>query len=254
MISSESSTASKPILALNSAEDRVQLVLGLDREIIFAQEIKVSNRAIRILPEAIRYCFQETGVGPTDLGGVASVLGPGTFTGLRVSIALAEGLARGADIPLAGLEYLPLLAAGPARFSGREVWVCTHARKELVYVQGFSAPEGRPLTGIGVLGLAEAAGLIGKREPAVCLIGSGIRLYEDFWRERLPGAARLDKAWDHPSLRCLLYRAGQAEYTREPLRPLYLRPSDAEVNIPRLAALRGVDVEDFKKRIPDFIS
>ncbi|MCF8107015.1 MAG: tRNA (adenosine(37)-N6)-threonylcarbamoyltransferase complex dimerization subunit type 1 TsaB [Desulfohalobiaceae bacterium] len=252
MISLESSTVSKPILALNSAEDRVQLVLGLDLEILFAQEIRGSSRTIRVLPRALEHCFQETGVRPRELGGVACVLGPGTFTGLRVSIALAAGLARGASIPLAGLEYLPLLAAGPALHPGREVWVCTHARKGLLYVQGFCPSDGQALTRIAVLTLEEAADLIGKREQAVCLFGSGIRLYENFWRERLPAASRLNKRWDHPSPGCLLQRAEQAEYSREPLRPLYLRPADAEVNIPRIAALRGVDAGDFTKRIPDF--
>lgn len=252
MISFGSSAASKPLLAVNCAEDRVQLVLGQEGEILFGQDIQGGGRAVQILPQALASCFQHTGHHPGEIGGVACVLGPGTFTGLRVSIAVVIGLARGAGIPLAGLEYLPLLAAGPARCATGEIWVCTQARKGLVYVQGFSSVDAQPVMGVQASLLEEAAGLIQKRERSVCLIGSAISMNEDFWSQRLPGSSREDKRWNRPSLADLLHRAEGAKYSSEPLRPLYLRPADAEVNIPGIAARRGLSKEDFTKRIPDF--
>lgn len=252
MTSPESSASNKGLLLVcNAAEDRVQLVLGRDREILFVQEAAGSGRTLLVLPQAMQACFQQTGVAVQDLAGLAYVRGPGTFTGLRVSIALCTGLGIGAGIPLAGLEYLPLIAAGAAPCSS-EIWVCTYARKGLVYVQGFSAAGSR-LSEIAVCSLDAALEVFGSRQQALVLLGSGVHTQEDFWRRHLPEARLLECRWNHPAPTILLKAAQQASYSQKPAPPLYLRASDAEVNISQLAAGRGITVEDFKKSIPDYL-
>jgi tRNA threonylcarbamoyl adenosine modification protein YeaZ len=253
MTSPESSACNKGLLLVcNAAEDRVQLVLGRDRDILFVQEAAGSGRTLLVLPQAMQACFQQTGVAVQDLSGLAYVRGPGTFTGLRVSIALCTGLGKGAGIPLAGLEYLPLIAFGAA-FGSTEVWVCTHARKGLVYVQGFTA-SGQSLSPLAVSALEDAAKRLEARHKPVSLVGSGVSRQKAFWRERLPGARILERRWNHPAPTDLLLAARQAEYARQPAPPLYLRAADAEVNIPQLAAGRGLEADDFRKRIPDFLN
>ncbi len=252
MISIDSSASNKQLLLVcNAAEDRVQLVLGRNAEIVFARETAGSGRTMQILPQAMESCFRRTGISPRDLDGLAYVRGPGTFTGLRVSIALCTGLAKGADIPVAGLDYLPLIAAGAASCSS-EIWVCTYARKGLVYVQGFSAAGSR-LSEIAVCSLDAALEVLGSRQQALVLLGSGVHSQEDFWRRNLPEVRLLESRLNHPSPAVLLKTARQASYSQKPSPPLYLRASDAEVNIPQLAAGRGITVEDFKKSIPDFL-
>ena len=253
MTSPESSTFNKGLLLVcNAAEDRVQLVLGRDREVLFVQEAAGSGRTMLILPQAMQACFRQAGIAAQDLAGLAYVRGPGTFTGLRVSIALCTGLGKGANIPLAGLDYLPLIAAG-ASFCSTEIWVCTHARKGLVYAQGFTV-SGRSLSPLAVSSLQDAAERLEGRHEPFSLVGSGVSQQEAFWRERLPGARILESRWNHPAPTELLRAARQAEYARQPAPPLYLRAADAEVNIPQLAAGRGLEADDFRKRIPDFLN
>ena len=238
-------------MVCNAAEDRVQLLLGRRGSIVCLREAQGSGRTVQALPQAMAACFQEAGIKASQLDGLAYVRGPGTFTGLRVSIALAVGLARGGNILLAGLEYLPLIAASlppdPA-----EVWVCTYARKGLVYVQGFAARR-TPLSGLVVASLENAADMLERRTEPLSLVGSGVSAWKDFWQQRLPGARILEECWNHPHPTQLLQAARQAAYAHDPPPPLYLRPADAEVNIPQLAAGRGISQEDFTKRIPDFL-
>jgi tRNA threonylcarbamoyl adenosine modification protein YeaZ len=211
--------------------------------------MRVPAQAMRHLPPALDECLREAGVAPGELKGVACVRGPGTFTGLRVVMSLAMGLARGAAIPVAGLDYLPLLAAAPCRLFSAEVWVCTYARKGLVYVQGFSGRRAEPLLDPAALPVDRAAEVIRRRRASVALVGSGVRRDPGFWTSELPGAEVLDESWDHPAPDLLLQRAGSCVFGPGPLQPLYLRVSDAEANLERIAESRGLDPDTARKRI-----
>ena len=63
------------------------------------------------LADALAAEFARTGVRPADLKAVVLGLGPGSFTGLRVGLAMAKGMALGAATPLYGVSSLAMLAA-----------------------------------------------------------------------------------------------------------------------------------------------
>jgi tRNA threonylcarbamoyl adenosine modification protein YeaZ len=64
------------------------------------------------LGPAIMETLAENGLSPKSLDLIACGRGPGSFTGVRVGLALAKGLAMGAGIPVVGLGSLPVLAQG----------------------------------------------------------------------------------------------------------------------------------------------
>jgi tRNA threonylcarbamoyladenosine biosynthesis protein TsaB len=69
------------------------------------------SRAVRVLEDAAAL-FGASGADPAELGAVVVGTGPGSFTGMRMGIAAARGLALGLDVPVAGVSTLAALTAG----------------------------------------------------------------------------------------------------------------------------------------------
>jgi tRNA threonylcarbamoyladenosine biosynthesis protein TsaB len=124
-------------------------ILDADAEVRFSAEVTAERHAAHLLPlcaEALR----TVGVAPAELAGIACGGGPGSFTGLRVGLAAAKGLALPTDVPLYLVSSLEALALDIlAQASGREHLVvtavpCLDAGKGEVYVAGYVAdPERR---------------------------------------------------------------------------------------------------------------
>ena len=140
-------------------------------------------------------------------------VGPGSFTGIRVAIAAAHGMAIGWGAQLKGMSSLALLAAGEDRDA--EVAVAVIGGHGELFVQQFDALT-RPTLGLRNLAPAEAA----RFATAPLVVGSGAAqlVRERGWgdaRDALPSAAN---ALRLPSdLRCL------------PPKPVYARAPDARV-------------------------
>ena len=140
-------------------------------------------------------------------------VGPGSFTGIRVAIAAAHGMAIGWGAQLKGMSSLALLAAGEDRDAG--VAVAVIGGHGELFVQQFDALT-RPTLGLRNLAPAEAA----RFATAPLVVGSGAAqlVRERGWgeaRDALPSAAN---ALRLPSdLRCL------------PPKPVYARAPDARV-------------------------
>jgi tRNA threonylcarbamoyl adenosine modification protein YeaZ len=242
----------KPALVLNTAESRVQLVVGTRKKLLFAQQTDVQARTMQILPPAIDLCLKKLGLRPHDLERIAVVRGPGTFTGVRVGLSIALGLARGADLPMAGLDYLSLLAQGPARLMQEKMWVCSYARQNLVNIQAFSAARKNafgPAQSMSKEGAVQAMTADG---TGACVFGSGIRWNQSWWSKHLAGMHVLDPIWDNPLPEILLQAAWQEQASKAYVLPAYLRPSDAETHLEHIARERGVDPGVVRETIPDF--
>ena len=88
------------------------------------------------LMPAVSRLLEDAGLKPADLDLIACAAGPGSFTGLRIGMATAKGIARGADCPMEAVLTLPLLAAGREHWPGIVAPVMD-ARKKRVYAAAF---------------------------------------------------------------------------------------------------------------------
>ena len=236
----------RPLLVINCAETRLQLALGLrdgDGLQVWAfQEWTAPGRANPLLAPGVHGMLAAFSLRPQDLAGIACVIGPGSCTGGRMTLACAEGLRLAAGVPLAGLASPALLArAARARLDApaTPLRVLTHARKGLCYVQQFQADDA---SAIDVLPTLEALHAV---EDAAChVLGSALRqdppAVQDVLRQ-LPRCRLLPAYFDHPDGESLLDAAAGADYAHAPLAPLYLRPSDAEANLESIALAKGMD-------------
>ena len=85
----------------------------------------------RLLPSIDRL-LQDTELTFRDLSGIAVAVGPGSFTGLRIGLASAKGLALSSDLPLVGIPTLPALARN-LPFCAYAICPMIIARKKEVY-------------------------------------------------------------------------------------------------------------------------
>ncbi|RXF77984.1 tRNA (adenosine(37)-N6)-threonylcarbamoyltransferase complex dimerization subunit type 1 TsaB, partial [Desulfovibrio sp. DS-1] len=99
-------------LALNAAESRVQVAALSDGETLFAQEWHVPSQGTELLAPALADAFARMRLSLADVRRIACVQGPGSFTGLRLVLSTAAGMARALGAEQAGLSYTQLLACG----------------------------------------------------------------------------------------------------------------------------------------------
>lgn len=93
----------------------------------------------KLLP-AIEAALQLSGISKRELDLLAVSRGPGSFTGLRIGLAIAQGLARALGIPLVGVPGFAVYARKAVPWPG-PVWVLLPDRREWLYVSVFRAGE-----------------------------------------------------------------------------------------------------------------
>lgn len=239
------------ILAVNGAEDRMQVALGRDDRVEAWLDEPCAGRMNEALAPAVARLLDRLGLAPAALAGVACVRGPGSFTGVRLCLAFCHGLCLAAGLPLAGVDYLPLLARGAPAGDADEIHVLTHSRRARVYHQAFRADGPAPLgPPRDVSAALAAADLLERgRKVRVLVLGSGLaRNPEDF--ALLAGVVRIaDPAANAPSADSLLAAAAAAPWTGPPVNALYLRGSDAEENLATIAAARGLTPGEAQARL-----
>lgn len=280
------------LLILNTTEGRLHMLIaragagGEPPALCFAGQWNAPSQGAELLAPALRDACERLRIAVADIRRIAVVRGPGSFTGIRLALATASGLARATGAELGGIDTLPLLAQnaraalGPLLPPWPLLFALTHARRNLVHMQGFACDEDdpfRPLRAVtGVLAVPpdEAARRVGalavassgaeRAAPGVLLFGSGVSrnqselkaafmdqsaLSEAFAGQCPPEALLLSEAFDHPAPEALLRAAHEAAYGREDITPLYVRPPDAEENLDRIAGSLGLNPEHARLRL-----
>ena len=171
------------------------------------------------LMEVIALALERAGVTYRDLGAVAVSVGPGSFTGVRVGVATARGLALALKVPAVGVSTLEALAA-EARdgVPERAVLARIDAGRGQAYIASYSAAGAPVLMPAGVT-LEEAGRIAGEAGDAVVVEGrtADIAVYARLAAERIASGTAI-----------------------APPKPLYLRDADAKPQtafaLPRAAA------------------
>lgn len=97
------------ILALDTSSEHCSAALLLDGDVRQRLELAGQRHSQLLLP-MVRSLLAEADLGLADLDGIAVAVGPGSFTGLRIAVSAAQGLAFGAELPVAGVSTLEALA------------------------------------------------------------------------------------------------------------------------------------------------
>ena len=121
------------ILAIDTATEACSAAQWNDGTLSAHFEICPREHTQRILP-LVQEVLNESGTQLTDLDALAFGRGPGSFTGVRIGIGIAQGLALGAELPMIGVSTLATMAQGAWRKTGAtRVLAAIDARMGEVY-------------------------------------------------------------------------------------------------------------------------
>jgi tRNA threonylcarbamoyladenosine biosynthesis protein TsaB len=132
------------ILAIDTATEACSVAIWNQGETLAHFELCAREHTQRILP-MIKQILSESGLSLSQLDALAFGRGPGSFTGVRIGIGIAQGLALGADLPMIGISTLQTMAQGAWRKAGADrVLAAIDARMGEVYWGQFERqPDGQ---------------------------------------------------------------------------------------------------------------
>jgi len=159
--------------------------------------------------------YETAGVAPGEVGLIGVTLGPGSFTGLRVGLSFAKGLATGLGIKLHGIGTLEALGHHPDMLGARRMGVIDGGRGQ-IYAQVFDgAGEGEPIA-------LSAESDFAPFHDIDVLTGPGAALLVS----HLPQARVFTQDWPTPAA----INARAQSPGHEDLTPIYMRDADAKVS------------------------
>ena len=222
------------ILALESSATAASVALCEDEKLI-AQSFRDtglthSQTLLPMTEELLAHC----GLTVADLDLIAVAAGPGSFTGLRIGVATAKGLAWAAQLPCAGCSTLEAMAWNLAGFDG-ELCCAMDARRHQVYNARFRAENGQitRLTEDRAIALEDLIEELRGTETTQIVLGDGAQLCcEALTAAGIPARLappnlRQQTAWGVARLGLELAKAGRTVPPEE-LVPVYHRLSQAE--------------------------
>lgn len=164
------------LLALDTATERCSVALQVDDEVRVREAVTPRGHAELILP-MIADVLREAGVQLRDLDALAYGRGPGAFTGVRIAVGVAQGLAYGAQLPVVGVSNLAAVAQAQDVRGG--VLVCMDARMGEVYWCGFAPDAAGLMQPLGPERVAKPAAVLTAGASLERAVGTGFAAYPE---------------------------------------------------------------------------
>lgn len=121
------------LLAIDTSTDACSVAISINGELFFDHRVVPQQHGAQVLP-MVDALMSEAGLKPAQLDALIYGCGPGSFTGVRIGVATAQGIALGAGIGVSGISTLQSIAQGCYREHGdKSVSVSVDARMDEVY-------------------------------------------------------------------------------------------------------------------------
>ncbi len=120
------------LLAIDTATQLISLALHDGQQLLAEQTWHSENHHSVELAPAVRAMLASACLTPGDLTALAVSIGPGSYTGLRIGVALAKGMATALRLPLVGVSTFDTLAAGQPQTSGALILVLPAGRERIL--------------------------------------------------------------------------------------------------------------------------
>jgi tRNA threonylcarbamoyladenosine biosynthesis protein TsaB len=229
------------IVAIETATETVGVAVRTESGAHAVFTLGGERRHVETFAPALEHLLAQVGLAASDLTVVAVDLGPGLFTGLRVGVAAAKGLAQALGIGVVGLSSLDILSRAALDHGHRGyVLAAVDARRGEVFASVRELRRGPAQTKDVVvpglfapLELAEVVRELGGM--SIVAIGDGVQRYADVLNG-VPGVSCVLGAFESPPPFTLLRMASELVTAGVPpvdpalVVPIYMREADAKSN------------------------
>ena len=222
------------ILALETSAKAVSAAITEDGRVLASGYQDTGLTHSRTLMPIVEHLFQNTGLSPESVDAIAVAVGPGSFTGIRIGVSAAKGLAFALDKPAVGVSTLAAMARNAA-FAGGLIVCAMDARRQQVYNALFAAEDGvlTRLTPDRAVSLADLAEELRADPRPKTVVGDGAAMCADFLEAAgVPCRLAPPHLVMQNAMSVALEAEGQAArgglVSAQDLAPVYLRPPQAE--------------------------
>jgi tRNA threonylcarbamoyladenosine biosynthesis protein TsaB len=221
------------VLALDTSTSRGSLALVAEQRLLAEYTLESSASFLNRLLAGIDHLLGETANTIQDVNLIVISRGPGNFTGLRLGLSTAKGLALAVGCPVIAINTLDALAAN-FPFAALPVCPVIDAKKHEVYAALYHC---RAAAGqlVGDYLLLPPAALVDRILEPTLITGPGLERYGSLFQEGLGDLAVFPPPEFCHVRASVLARLGLQEFAAgripdlDKLTPFYLRPADAEL-------------------------
>ena len=225
-------TSDQPLLAFDTSTPTARVALVSPKGTCLVERAKTAARHSANLLALVDEVLREAGIPVAGLGGIACGAGPGSFTGLRVGLAVAKGLALPTGRPLVLVSSLEALACDLAAVSPKALLLpCLDAGKGQVYARLYDTGADREPRPLG-----EADWVLSPGD--LCRLA----VEDAAGRPLLAGGSGMDRYLE-------VFRAGLAHDAIYPLLP---GPSPAAVALLAMARIAAGELDDIETAVPRY--
>lgn len=217
------------ILGIDSATSGCAVAVVKGGRVLASDGREMARGQAEVLMTMVDGVLKEANVSPSQLDAIATTIGPGSFTGLRIGMAAARGLSLSLSIPCIGVTTFEALSLG-VETDGNNFIVAVETKRDDIYAQLFDAShkplsEGAALDEVGLKALADKAG------DEVLIAGDGaahaIQMLKNVGINSTALNATAIPAAEHIcNLAAEKFIPGEMG---NPPQPLYLRPPEAKL-------------------------
>lgn len=212
----------------------------------------LGTRHAELLVIKIKELLEDANINKNELQMIAPVIGPGSFTGIRISIATAKALSLGLKCQTMGVDAFNGLAIdAQAMYQKRPVTVVFEAYRNELYVQEFTL-DGLAKAPPFLLPQAEIANIISDSHKQHIFIGTGVSYLEEFSKSTGLDIEAAFLMQERPSLMAyakLIHQQIKHNNFIKP-KPLYIREADAKTaqtsSFIAKEALQNINADKYK--------
>lgn len=214
------------LLAIETATEACSVALVHGETVFARSELAPRRHAERALPMADDL-LAEAGLSRHALHGIAVGRGPGAFTGVRLAVSLAQGMAMALDVPVVTISSLAALAL-EAPEDDAAILAVIDARMGEIYAASYRRDDNGGLIALDAERVCTADSLQLPQANAWHVVGTGWTTYASALREKLGPALRSADGARYPQARHVAtlavgeFKAGKA-HAPELALPVYLR-------------------------------